>query len=84
MCDPFTVFFLLFAGILWPLEGMSAGLRIFALMLPFTIPAKSLRDILEKGSTIADAGVYNGFLVTIGWIVLTLGLVFLRLKFKKS
>ncbi|KAJ2941532.1 hypothetical protein O0L34_g14584 [Tuta absoluta] len=75
---------ILLCGILWPLEGMSDGLRYIALTLPFTIPSKSLRDIMEKGYTLADPSVYQGFLVTIAWIVITLALCLLRLKLKKS
>ncbi|RVE44049.1 hypothetical protein evm_011286 [Chilo suppressalis] len=75
---------ILLCGILWPLEGMSAGLRIVALTLPFTLPSKSLRDIMERGATIADPSVYHGFLVTLAWTVVTLALCFLRLKFKMT
>ncbi|KAM3959847.1 ABC transporter G family member 23 [Aphomia sociella] len=74
---------ILLCGILWPLEGMSTGLRYLALTLPFTIPSQSLRDIMEKGFKFTDASVYHGFLVTIAWIVVTLLLCLLRLKYKK-
>ncbi|XP_045539902.1 ABC transporter G family member 20 [Papilio machaon] len=94
LCSSYTVSFfvatgsfypmILLCGILWPLEGMSAGLRAVALALPFTVPSKSLRDIMEKGSSITDATVYNGFLITIAWIVVTISLCFLRLKYKKT
>lgn len=77
-------FFKYFSGILWPLEGMSGGLRYFALALPFTIPSNSLRDMFEKGASITDSTVYNGFLVTFLWIFITLGLILLRLKYKKT
>lgn len=69
---------------MWPIEGMSAGLRYIALGLPFTIPSKSLRDLFEKGSSITDPDIYTGFIVTIAWIFITLGFVLLRLKFKKT
>ncbi|XP_012551708.2 ABC transporter G family member 20 [Bombyx mori] len=75
---------ILLCGILWPLEGMSGGLRYFALALPFTIPSNSLRDMFEKGASITDSTVYNGFLVTFLWIFITLGLILLRLKYKKT
>ncbi|XP_026754101.2 ABC transporter G family member 23 [Galleria mellonella] len=74
---------ILLCGILWPLEGMSTALRYIALTLPFTIPSKSLRDITEKGYSIADPSVYHGFLVTLAWIVITLMLCLIRLKYKK-
>ncbi|CAG9794724.1 unnamed protein product [Diatraea saccharalis] len=75
---------ILLCGILWPLEGMSFGLRIIALTLPFTIPSNSLRDIMEKGASISEPSVYHGFLVTIAWTIVTLSLCSLRLKFKKT
>ncbi|XP_049880601.1 ABC transporter G family member 20-like [Pectinophora gossypiella] len=75
---------ILLCGILWPLEAMSDGLRFIALTLPFTIPSRSLRDVMEKGYTITDPSVYNGFLVTVAWIVITLALCLLRLKYKKT
>ncbi|KAL4708560.1 hypothetical protein ACJJTC_014168 [Scirpophaga incertulas] len=75
---------ILLCGILWPLEGMSTGLRYIALTLPFTLPSQSLRDIMEKGYTIADPSVYHGFLVTVAWTAVTLALCFLRLKYKKT
>ncbi|XP_068625665.1 ABC transporter G family member 20 [Battus philenor] len=75
---------ILLCGILWPLEGMSSGLRAVSVTLPFTIPSMSLRDIMEKGSSITEPAVYNGFLITVAWIIATLGLCFLRLKYKKT
>ncbi|XP_072934159.1 ABC transporter G family member 20-like [Epargyreus clarus] len=94
LCSSFTMSFfiatgsfypmILLCGILWPLEGMSKGLRIIALTLPFTVPSKSLRDIMEKGSSITEPDVYIGFLITIAWIVVTLGLCLLRLKYRKT
>ncbi|KAJ0170714.1 hypothetical protein K1T71_013486 [Dendrolimus kikuchii] len=75
---------ILLCGILWPLEGMSPGLKMIALTLPFTIPSKSLRDMMEKGYSITEPSVYNGFLVTIAWIFITLSLVLLRLKLRKT
>ncbi|CAB3227743.1 unnamed protein product [Arctia plantaginis] len=75
---------ILLCGILWPIEGMSTGLRYIALTLPFTIPSKSLRDVTEKGASITEPSVYHGFLVTIAWIVITLALIYLRLRLKKT
>lgn len=75
---------ILLCGILWPLEAMSPALKIISLMLPFTIPSKSLRDLMEKGLPITNPSVYNGFIVTLVWILITLGLVLLRLKLKKQ
>ncbi|XP_050685134.1 ABC transporter G family member 20-like [Leptidea sinapis] len=94
MCGSYTVAFfvatgsfypmILLCGILWPLEAMPSGLRTVALALPFTVPSKTLRDLMEKGSGITDATVYNGFIITIAWIAVLLSLCFIVLKFKKS
>ncbi|XP_047525989.1 ABC transporter G family member 20-like [Pieris napi] len=94
LCSSFTVAFfvatgsfypmILLCGILWPLEGMPWALKQVALMLPFTLPSRSLRDLMERGSGITDYNVYIGFLISIGWIILILTLCFLRLKYRKS
>ncbi|XP_013188078.2 ABC transporter G family member 23 [Amyelois transitella] len=75
---------ILLCGIMWPLEAMTGGLRILALTLPFTIPATALRDIMQKGASILEPTVYQGFLVTIAWIIVTLALCLLRLKYRKN
>lgn len=94
VCSSFTMSFfvatgsfypmILLCGILWPLEGMSTVLRAIAFTLPFTIPSASLRDIMEKGSTITEPSVYQGFLVTLTWICITLALCFISLRFMKK
>ncbi|CAG9569139.1 unnamed protein product [Danaus chrysippus] len=94
LCSSFTVSFfiatgsfypmILLCGILWPLEGMPEALRLFSLALPFTLPSISLRDMMEKGSSITSPSVYTGFLITLAWIVGTLALCFLRLRFRKT
>ncbi|XP_055325391.1 ABC transporter G family member 23 [Sitodiplosis mosellana] len=55
-------------GLLWPLEGMPQLLRDFALLLPFTIPTISVRNILSKGMPITNPNVYSGFIVIFLWI----------------
>ncbi|KAI8423038.1 hypothetical protein MSG28_014126 [Choristoneura fumiferana] len=75
---------ILLCGIVWPIEAMSKGLSYFALILPFTVPGQALRDIMEKGYSIGNTSVYSGYLITIAWIIATLGLCFLRLRYKKS
>ncbi|CAH2256261.1 jg22621 [Pararge aegeria aegeria] len=93
LCSSYTVSFfiatgsfypmILLCGILWPIEGMPNVLRLISFALPFTIPAKSLRDLMEKGSPFTNPDIYGGFLITIAWIVGTLALCFLRLRFRK-
>ncbi|CAH0721256.1 unnamed protein product, partial [Brenthis ino] len=94
LCSSYTLSFfiatgsfypmILLCGIIWPLEGMPSALRLFSFVLPFTLPAISLRGLMEKGSTILDPEVYNGFIVTLAWIIGALALCFLRLKYKKT
>ncbi|XP_046973113.1 ABC transporter G family member 23-like [Vanessa cardui] len=94
LCSSYTVSFfiatgsfypmILLCGILWPLEGMPNYLRLFSLALPFTLPSKSLRDLMEKGSSITNPDVYSGFLITVAWIIGTLTLCFIRLKYRKT
>lgn len=94
LCSSYTLSFfiatgsfypmILLCGIIWPLEGMPNILRLVAFVLPFTEPAKSLRHMMEKGSTIMDPDVYYGFIITMAWIVGALALCLLRLRFSKS
>ncbi|XP_041985459.1 ABC transporter G family member 20 isoform X2 [Aricia agestis] len=75
---------ILLCGILWPLEGMPYALQVFAQCLPFTIPARSLRDVMTKGSTLTSPEVYYGLLVTALWIFIMLGMCLLKLKLRKT
>lgn len=72
------------AGIVWPLEGMPAGLRLFSLQLPLTRSTDSLRNIMTKGWGLGEAGVYEGFVATLIWIVALLALCVLGLRIKKG
>lgn len=69
---------------MWPIEGMPDILRIFSYGLPFTLPAISLRDLMEKGTPITNPTIYSGFLISIAWIIGALILCFLRLKYRKT
>lgn len=57
-------------GLLWPLEGMPKLLQHIVMFFPFTIPTISARNILEKGWSIMDFQVYNGFIVMAMWIII--------------
>uniref|UniRef100_A0A0K8TRC9 Putative abc transporter g family member 20-like isoform x2 n=1 Tax=Tabanus bromius TaxID=304241 RepID=A0A0K8TRC9_TABBR len=59
---------IMLCGLLWPLEGMPELLRRVALAFPFTIPTVSVRNILEKGWSIQNSQVYNGFIIMLLWI----------------
>ncbi|CAB3383900.1 Hypothetical predicted protein [Cloeon dipterum] len=75
---------ILLCGIVWPLEGMPTGLRLFSLQLPLTRSTDSMRNIMTKGWGIQEPGVYEGFVATIIWIVALLALCVLGLRIKKG
>lgn len=72
----------MFPGLLWPLEGMPKFLQEIVVYFPFTLPSISARNILEKGWSITNNQVYNGFLVISAWIVIFFTLCMIGLKRK--
>lgn len=60
---------IILCGLLWPLEGMPNFLRHISMTFPFTVPAISVRNIIEKGWSIRHPQVYNGFIIMTLWIV---------------
>ncbi|XP_018319126.1 ABC transporter G family member 20 [Agrilus planipennis] len=75
---------LLLSGVIWPIEGMPGILRYIATFLPLTLATTSLRSMLTRGWSIAEADVYLGFISTIIWIVAFLTISLLVLKFKRG
>ncbi|XP_077286475.1 ABC transporter G family member 20 [Arctopsyche grandis] len=75
---------IMLCGIVWPVEGMALGVRYVSKALPFTIPIMSMRDIMEKGHTMAYPGVYIGYIITIAWILGLLTLCLLLLKLRRK
>ncbi|KAH8324830.1 hypothetical protein KR074_007052 [Drosophila pseudoananassae] len=61
---------IILCGLLWPLESMPQLLQDLVMVLPFTIPSISARNVIEKGWGITNAKVYNGFLVMSGWTII--------------
>ncbi|KAH8341453.1 ABC transporter G family member 20 [Drosophila kikkawai] len=61
---------IILCGLLWPLESMPQFLQDLVMVLPFTIPSISARNVIEKGWGITNAKVYNGFLVMTGWTII--------------
>ncbi|XP_017098941.2 ABC transporter G family member 20 [Drosophila bipectinata] len=61
---------IILCGLLWPLESMPQFLQDLVMVLPFTIPSISARNVIEKGWGITNAKVYNGFLVMSGWTII--------------
>lgn len=74
---------LILAGIIWPLEAMPRWLRWFSYAQPQTLPTETLRNILSRGWGIGETGVYVGFLVTIGWLVVFLLAAGLFMRYTK-
>ncbi|XP_017854545.2 ABC transporter G family member 20 [Drosophila busckii] len=61
---------IILCGLLWPLESMPRFLQDVVMVLPFTIPSISARNVIEKGWSITNEKVYNGFLVMAGWTII--------------
>lgn len=74
---------LILAGIIWPLEAMPRWLRWFSYAQPQTLPTETLRNILSRGWGIGETGVYLGFAVTIGWLVVFLFAAGLCMRYSK-
>jgi ABC-type multidrug transport system permease subunit len=74
---------LILAGIIWPLEAMPRWLRWFSYAQPQTLPTETLRNILSRGWGISETGVYVGFLVTIGWLIVFLLAAGLCMRYSK-
>ena len=59
-----TMFFLMFAcGAIWPLQAVPISFRWFAFRTPLALPTEALRNILFKGWSMHQTGVWHGFLV---------------------
>lgn len=74
---------LILAGIIWPLEAMPRWLRWVSYAQPQTLPTETLRNILSRGWGIGETGVYTGFLVTIGWLIVFLLAAGLFMRYTK-
>lgn len=75
---------ILLCGLIWPVEGMPKFLRWFSIILPITLPGISLRGVLEKGTSIHEPEVYNGFIVLSAWILFFIGLCLIRIRSKSA
>jgi ABC-type multidrug transport system permease subunit len=71
-------------GVIWPIEGMHPLLKYFATFLPLTKSTESLRSMLQRGWSITEEHVAQGFVSTMVWIVIFLTISILLLKFKKG
>ena len=53
---------------MWPLDGMQKTLKGFCVTLPVTQSAMAFQGLAVKDWSISDVEVYQGFLITFGWI----------------
>lgn len=61
---------LLFGGVFWPVESMTKFWQNVGMVLPTTLPIKSLRSILVRGVGLTHQLVWPGILVLLGWIII--------------
>jgi ABC-type multidrug transport system permease subunit len=74
---------LLLSGVLWPIEAMPTWLQYISYGLPTTYAAKSMRSIMGRGWGIDWEAVWIGYLSTIAWLVIFLGLSAVALRRRK-
>lgn len=74
---------LLLAGVIWPIEAIPYWLRWFSYLQPQTLPTQSLRDLIVRGWSIDQQGVWSGFAVTSIWLVVFLIISCVASKLKK-
>ncbi|XP_048514725.1 ABC transporter G family member 20 isoform X2 [Athalia rosae] len=75
---------ILLSGCIWPMEGMPIFLQWISRTLPTTVPALSMRAMLEKGHSIDESDVYSGFLIIAAWTVCLAILCILGLRSKTA
>ncbi|EDW76377.1 uncharacterized protein Dwil_GK15422 [Drosophila willistoni] len=73
---------IILCGLLWPLESMPGFLQDLVMVLPFTIPSISARNVIEKGWSITNEKVYNGFLVMAAWTIIFFALCLVGIRRK--
>jgi hypothetical protein len=62
---------------IWPVEGFSTVLKYIAYVLPFTLPAVSVNDIVSKGFGLIEPSVLKGFGILVAWMF---ACIFMSLK----
>jgi ABC-type multidrug transport system permease subunit len=73
----------LLCGAMWPLEGQQIWLmRRFSQLLPITLPAISMRDVMIRGYGVFNKSVLIGITVQVAWITSTLIIALVALKRK--
>lgn len=74
--------FCFITGIFWPVDTMIPFLRYFSYMMPQTLPMESFRHILIRGFGLSRSAVWNGYVISVGWIIffLILAIVIFRIR----
>jgi ABC-type polysaccharide/polyol phosphate export permease len=57
---------------MWPIEAQPYFFRWIAKLTPLAIPSEALRSIMVRGLPFADALVWPGFLLSVGYFFLFL------------
>ncbi|XP_065841215.1 ABC transporter G family member 20-like [Oscarella lobularis] len=77
----FPIFIL--SGVLWPLQSMPRWLMYVSNTLPTTRAAAAMRSITERGWGLTWSEVWQGYLVSLAWIVVLLIIAAIGLKIRK-
>lgn len=70
-------------GAVWPLEAQHWIVRGFSYLLPITLPAISMRDVMIRGFELFDKSVVIGISMQVVWIVFTLSWAYIVIKRRK-
>ncbi|VVC25133.1 Hypothetical protein CINCED_3A007510 [Cinara cedri] len=69
-------------GIMWPLESMHSILKTITVFLPLTLSIEALRSMNARNWDIFHPTVMHGFQSILGWILFSITITILSLKFK--
>lgn len=74
----------IFAGLMWPTEGIHYMLRSISVYMPLTMSTESLRSLTAKGLGLEHPSVYLGFVSIFSWILIFSLASFIMLKLKRD
>jgi ABC-type multidrug transport system permease subunit len=70
-------------GAVWPLEGQHWIVKCVSYILPITLPAISMRDVMIRGFGLLNKSVVMGMLVEVVWVVGTLSFAYVTIRKRK-
>lgn len=70
-------------GAFWPLEAQQIIVRSFSYILPITLPAISMRDVMIRGYGLFHKSVVIGISTQVAWIAGSLVFAYFVLKKRK-